>query len=447
MRKVPRIPGLILLAMVTVLAGQTSHAQSDDKLTKKIEKLDAQLIKVCGDLAKKYDEEKSPEAAHFFASCALGFGAKDDKLTGIKNTWEVSVFIGKVRGGQVLKDTEPIISALSGLNQEYRAIRDSLWIPGTRGTLSNAAVKALRDAGVRMELTQEAHEYIRATQRFNALRQAMGLRAIFWDFDNSMRLILVAWYMGQTGDYNDNLVGSRESVNKNHVLYTPAVEDAKRQTGLINGVDITQYPEHIRPMPLHRASLLNPNARTLWLARWVKGYALGTTVLHAIPQLPYRDDIPTPSGRFKDETVVKPWSDWVDTEDTVQIKGMKVPFVRYPYDGEPDAPLLCYGGEDGWARSEYKFLDKAGVPIMLRIFEKATPTMIETTLLEPDGKTIPCRLYLNGDIRVPAMADWATLLLIPERQLVAGQKHTITMKCTINDVPFESSWTFTTRKQ
>src|SRR5579863_2018991 len=287
----PRMPLLILTLLAAALAGQPSHAQADDKLAKKVEKLDGQLVKKCSEFAIKYDEEKNPEAAHFFASCAIGYGGKDDKVIGIKNAWEVAVFIGKVRGGQVLKDVEPIISALSGLNQEYRTIRDSLWTPGTRGTLSEGSIKVLREAGVKMELTQNAHEYIRATQRFNALRQAMGLRGIYWDFENSTRLIMVAWYMGQTGDYTDDQF-SKDGANKNHPIYTPAVEDAKKETSRPHNVELSQYPDHLKAFPQVRQDILNPNARMLWFAHWGKGVTLPHMVLFAIPQLPYRDDIP-----------------------------------------------------------------------------------------------------------------------------------------------------------
>jgi hypothetical protein len=438
---------LAVLGVCLLGALRTPTVSADEKLLKKVEKLDARLASACADLAKKFDELKDPEAAHFFASCALGYGPKDDKLLGIKNVWEISVFIGQVRGGKPLADAEPIKSALLGLSQEYRAIRDALWTDGVRGNLGEASTKVLRDSGVKMELTQNAHEYIRATQRFNALRQAMGLRAVFWDYENSTRLILVAWYMAQTGDYNDNLGFSRSGVNKNHVLYTPAVEDAKKQTAVMNGVDITKYPEHLRPMPLHRESLLNPNARTLWLARWIKGYALGTTVLHTIPQLPYRPDIPTPAARFKDETVVKPFSSWVDTEDTILIGEKKTPYVRYPYDGEPDAPFVCYGGEDGWAEAEYQFLDRAGVPIMLRFFVNSIPTKIEASLTDATNKRIAYRLYTNKDKRVPDMDDWATVLLLPNEKLAPRTRYTVAVSCTIKKTEFSKEWSFTTRSE
>jgi hypothetical protein len=215
----------------------------------------------------------------------------------------------------------------------------------------------------------------------------------------------------------------------------------------MNGVDITQYPEHLRPMPLHRESLLNPNARTLWLARWIKGYALGTTVVHTIPQLPYRADIPTPAARFKDETVVKPFSSWVDTEDTILIGEKKIPYVRYPYDGEPDAPFVCYGGEDGWADTEYQFLDRAGVPIMLRFFVNSVPTKIEASLTDASNKRIAYRLYTNKDKRVPDMDDWATVLLLPNEKLAPRTRYTVTVNCTIKKTEFAKEWSFTTRSE
>ena len=442
-----RIPGLILIALAAALGGQPTYAQSDEKLAKKVEKLDAQLVKALSILATKYDDLKDPEAAHFFASCALGYGPKDDKLIGIKNAWEIAVFIGKIRGGQVLKDIEPVVTALSGLNQEYKGIRDSLWTPGTHGTLSNAAVKILRDAGVKMELTQSAHDYIRVTQRFNTLRQAMGLRAIFWDFEKSTPLILAAWYMGQTGDYEDDPSPFPGPTNKSHVLYTTAVEDGRKHTSRIPNNELTHYPDQLRPFALIRQDLLNPNARTFSFAHWAKAWAINHMVLYTIPELPYRDDIPTPTARFKDETLVKPWSGWVDTEETILVNGKKVPYVRYPYDGEPDAPWRFYSGEDGWAKDEYKHLRDTGVPIMLRFFAKVTPSDVKTRLTDENHKVLDCRLYLNDDKRLLSCDNWATVLLVPESQLAQGKKFTVSIDCRIDGTPFEKAWSFTTRKE
>jgi hypothetical protein len=437
---------LTVLSVCLLGALRTPTVSADEKLLKKVEKLDARLASACAELAKRYDELKDPEAAHFFASCALGYGPKDDKMLGIKNVWEIAVFIGKVRGGKSLADGEPITSALQGLSQEYRAIRDVLWTDGVRGNLGEASRKILRDSGVKMELTQYAQEYIRATQRFNALRQAMGLRAIFWDFENSTRLILVAWYMGQTGDYDDGSEFSRSGANKNHVLYTPAVDDAKKTCAIGNSKDLSTIPDHLRPFALVRQPLLNPNARTLWLAHWAKGYVLPKMMLYNIPQLPYREDVPTPTARFKDETLTKPFAGWVDTEDTFNLGGKTVPYVRYPYPEEADAPFTCYAGESGWERTEYKFLDKAGIPVMLRFFVIVAPTEVQGVVSDSNGNQIASRVYVNGDKRVE-MDNWATILLIPEQELNRNKKYTISIKCNIEGSAFEKSWSFTTRKE
>jgi hypothetical protein len=41
----------------------------------------------------------------------------------------------------------------------------------------------------------------------------------------------------------------------------------------------------------------------------------------------YREDIPTPTQRFKGETIVQ---GWVDVEETVEISGKKIPIVAMP---------------------------------------------------------------------------------------------------------------------
>jgi hypothetical protein len=431
---------VLAAAGVWLLAAlQSPTASADEKLQKKVEKLDARLVGACADLAKKYDELKDPEAAHFFASCAVGFGSKDDKILGIKNVWEIAVFIGKVRGGKPLADAEPISTALRGLSQEYRAIRDALWTDGVRGNLGDASKRILRDSGVKMELTQNAGEYVKTVQRFNALRQSMGLRAVFWDFEASSKLVGVAWYMAQTGDYEDD---PGKDSNKDHVCYTVDVEDARKKTSRMPNLELAAYPEYLRHFSLIREDLINPNARRIWLAHWGKGWALHPFVMYAIPQLPYREDIPTPGARFKDETVTRQWDGWVDVEETITIAGKKVPFVRYPFEGETDAPRKCYGGETGWQKSEYKALDGAGTPIICRFFINTVPTDVDVQLSLPDGKNVPYHLYLNGDKRV-RLHNWATVLAIPETPLEPRTKCNVKMKCTLEGAVFEKTWAFT----
>jgi hypothetical protein len=170
-------------------------------------------------------------------------------------------------------------------------------------------------------------------------------------------------------------------------------------------------------------------------------------VLLRIPELPYREDIPTPSARFKDETVVKKWSDWIDTEDTIVLGGRKVPYVRYPYDGEPDAPFVSYYGEDGWDREEYKQLRNTGVPIMLRVFTNAIPIDVKATLREEGGDGLPCFQYVNGDKKALKLREWATVLLLPKAPLAPGKRFSVSVECEISGATFQKSWSFTTRKE
>lgn len=64
--------------------------------------LDARLLKVLTELAALYDGKKDPEAAHFFAECALGFGSTDDAVKAIRKKWEDEVYYGRSRGGKIL---------------------------------------------------------------------------------------------------------------------------------------------------------------------------------------------------------------------------------------------------------------------------------------------------------------------------------------------------------
>jgi len=58
---------------------RVSTQEIDEKLDKRIARLDEKLLASLADLARKHDADKNPEAAHFFASCAVGFGSKEPR--------------------------------------------------------------------------------------------------------------------------------------------------------------------------------------------------------------------------------------------------------------------------------------------------------------------------------------------------------------------------------
>src|SRR5262245_6966996 len=148
------------------------HAD-DEKAAKQLSKLDVEFVKALTELAKRYDKEQIPEAAHFFANCALAFGEKNEPLTAIKASYEAAVYLGKLRGGEPIKETVAITSALGSVSVSYKKILDP-WISSARkGELSEASRKLMFDTGVKYELARGAHEYVQAIQRFNALRKAM----------------------------------------------------------------------------------------------------------------------------------------------------------------------------------------------------------------------------------------------------------------------------------
>ena len=421
------------VASLTVL----SHAD-DEKATKQLEKLDVQFVKALTELAKAYDDKKVPEAAHFFASCALGFGGKDEKLALIKGGWEGAVYLGKLRGGDPIKETAPITSALGSLSTAYKKILDP-WIARARkNDLSESLRKAMLDTGVKYELCRGAHEYVQAVQRFNVLRKAMGLRAILWDYEVSRELIQVAWYTCESEDWQ------YKELKKDSAFYSGHVPEKKFGSG--GPFKLSELPEAMRSFVLARQQILNPNARTLRLAHWVGGSAIEYFSLYGIPQLPYREDIPTPTQRFRTETLVK---DWVDVEETIKIGDKLVPYVRYPYPSESDAPTVYATGrgatEIGWAESENAFRDHAGLPIMLRVFCDAKISAVDATLSDSSGKEVPCRLYITGDPRVELDKAWATLIMFPTSPLRGMSQYKVTIKCKLDETPFESSWTFKTR--
>jgi hypothetical protein len=109
------------------LVALSGPSQADDeKAAKQLEKLDSQFVKALTELAKSYDDKKIPEAAHFFASCAIGFGGKDENLPLIKGGWEGAVYLGKLRGGDPIKETAPITAALGNLSTAYKKGRAAL---------------------------------------------------------------------------------------------------------------------------------------------------------------------------------------------------------------------------------------------------------------------------------------------------------------------------------
>lgn len=434
----------IALSLLGVVFLTFGMAAADDKLANQIEKLDQRLLRAFEQLAKHYDEQKDPEAAHFLAECAVGYGSKDEKVKAIKTSWEAFVFIGKFRGGVVTPDTGPIVTGLGNLDQEYMKIVDLLAAQARKEGISEETKRILHDCAIKHELARGAHEYIQATQRINALRRAMGLRGVLWDFEASSQYISAAWYMAQTGDAH--FEGQYEETRQKSFYHTPAVELAKRLTSRLVGEALRDQPEHLRPFAHVRADLLNPNSRRLHLACWVGGRVFNPMTIYAIPQLPYRMDIPTPEKRFSDETVVKGWDEWVDIEDTFVAEGKRIPYSRYPYEGEADAPFSYSKlGETGWAKGEGKLTEKAGVPIMIRFYTTGSTSDVEADLQDKDGAPCPCRIYKDGDSRLVNQAPWPSVLLVPEKPLRPRMKYTVRVKCSLNGSAFEKAWSFSTR--
>ncbi len=435
-----------ILAVVLASLCPVASSADDEKLAKQISKLDSQLVKAFEQLAKKYDDLKDPEAAHFLAECAVAYGSKDEKVKAIRTSWEAFVFIGKFRGGVVTPDTAPIVTTLGSLDTEYFKIVDVLVAQARKDGISEETKKILHECAVKHELARGAHEYIQATQRINALRRAMGLRGVLWDFDASSKYISAAWYMAQTGDTGGE--PKLEEANLKSFYNTPSVDLAKKLTSRLVGESLKGQPEKIRSSAHVRADLLNPNARRLHLASWVGGRVFNPIVLYAIPQLPYREDIPTPEKRFSDETIVKGLDGWVDTEDTMLIEGRRIPYSRYPYEGEPDAPSsYSKAGETGWARGEGKYLEKAGVPIMIRFYTAGSTSNVEAELKDRDGGMCTCRIYKDGDNRLVNPDPWPTILLLPEKPLRPRTKYTAQVKCMVNGTSFEKTWSFSTRAE
>lgn len=442
------IKSLVLLLAIAPAFGfgpaGRSADEADEKLLARAAKIDQRLVKALEELAKRYDEAKDPEAAHLLASCAIGFGSKDPKLATIKGAREVDLFVGRLRGGELIADANPIDTALRGIAGDYKKLLDPLFPPLKKGELSAAAKGLVHDLVPKYEIARGAEEYIQATQRFNKLRRAMGLRAVLWDFEKSRQLILACWYMGETDDYRHDGKSDRTSP-----MYTEAVELAKQQCFRPLYRMLAEYPDTLRSYGLIRQDLLNPDARQLWLAHWAGGKKVDPMTAYAIPQVPFRQDVPTPSERYSRATVIEQWPEWKDTEDTVLLDGRRVPLVRYPHDSEQDAPAVFSNGkgamENGWAKTELDFLSKAGVPIMVRVFAPGKPSDVNFELRTNTGRQIPIRMYLNGDERVVFYGDWITLVGVPEVHLESGARYYARVSFTVNQVPIERAWTFRTR--
>lgn len=429
--------GLFIALLAPGRAPAAQVAKDDEKLGKQIGRLDTEFQKALTELAKKYDKEQIPEAAHFFASCALGFGSKEEGLAPIKASHEAAVYLGRLRGGEPLKETAPITSALGGVSTSYKKILDPWMYRLRRGQLPEETRKQMFEIAVKYELSRGAHEYVQATQRFNSLRKAMGVRAVLWDFEESRKLILGGMYTCESGDWQ------LKNLKKESPFFSENVEAGKRTSRGAN--KLPELPEDLRSYALIRQDLLNPNARTLRLGFWGVGNKIDYWALYGIPLLPFRDDIPTPSQKFRGETLVK---DWVDIEDTIEIGGKKVPYVKYPYHGETDLPVWFSNGkgymEEGWEKSEYDLLEHGGLPIMIRFFTDTAPSEVEASLTDKSGKKCACRVYLNGDKRAD-LDNLATILLLPEKQLDAFTEYTVALQCKIGATPFEKSWIFKTR--
>ena len=256
-------------------------------------------------------------------------------------------------------------------------------------------------------------------------------------------------YMGETGDYKskewtDNKSG--ENPQKDNVFWGDVVDFAGGTRSRLPHSEISTITDRLRSSALTREDILNLDARRLWLGRWAGGRKIPGISLYCIPAVEYRQDVPTPSKRYTTDSQAKGHPEWVDTEETATINGRKVPFVRYPYDGEPDTPRR-FGREYGWAESEEEFLAKAAVPIMLRIFSRHSLAEASVALRDKPGKDIPCRLYTDRDERVQFHVDWPTLLAVPERELDKDTKYTVTMTCTLDATRFERTGSFTTRSK
>ncbi len=429
------------VAILLVCAGASAQ-ESDEKLTARVAKIDDKFLPALGDLAKKYDAEGNPEAVHFFAECALSFGKSDSDLSALKKKWETDLFLGRVRGGKVLEAVHPIKEALRGPQAEYKKILDEITASARAGALTDTRRRILHDCAVKYEISRGAHEYIQATQRINEIRRGMGLRALLWDAEASRRLILASCYMADSADLESK--DAADSGQKDNVFWSEAVDFAKKETGRIPYGEMLNAVDRLRSSALTREDILNLDARRLWLGRWSDGRKIPAITLYRVSPVGYREDVPTPSRRYSSETITQELKTWVDTEDSHLANGKKVAYVRYPFSDETDVPRH-FEGEHGWADSEGKFLAKAGTPIMVRFFADCVLKDVEVNLTDKSGRKIPWKLYRDEDKRVQFHVQRPTVLVVPERELDKGMLYTISVRCKVDDTPFEKQWSFTTR--
>jgi cytochrome c556 len=444
-----RAVGGILKAAVAILlvCAGASAQESDEKLAARVAKIDDKFLPALGDLAKKYDAEGNPEAAHFFAECALSFGKSDSDLSALKKRMETDLYVGKIRGGKVLADGKDIKAALEGVQVQYKKIFDEIAASAKAGAVPDARRRILHDCAVKYEVSHNTHQYIQATQRINELRRGMGLRAVLWDAEASKKLILAGCYMGDTGDYESKeWLGNKtgDAPQKDNIFWGDWVEFGKRETSRIPYAEMVSAIDGLRASALTREDILNLDARRLWLGRWSDGRKITAMTLYRVSPVGYREDVPTPSRRYFRETVTEELKTWVDTEDTHLANGKKIPYVRYPFSGEAEVPRQ-FDGEYGWADSEEKFLAKAGSPIMVRFFADCVLKEVEATLADKSGRNIPARVYRDGDKRVQFHIQRPTVLIVPEREFDKGMVCTISIRCKVDDTPFEKQWSFTTR--
>lgn len=432
-----------VVAILIMCAGAGAQ-DADEKLTARVAKIDDKFLHSLGDLAKKYDADGNPEAAHFFAECALSFGKSDSDLSALKKKWETDLFLGKVRGGKLLEAVHPIKEALRGPQAEYKKTLDEITASARAGALTDTRRRILHDCAVKYEISRGAHEYIQATQRINQLRVGMGLRAILWDTEASRKLILAGCYMGDTGNYNDGAGNAAaEAQEKGNVFWSEAVEFARRETARVPYGEMLDAIERLRSTALAREDFLNLDARRLFLGRWSEGRKIAGMTLYRVSPVGYREDVPTPSRRYAGQTVTEELKTWVDTEDTHLANGKKVPYVRYPFSDEKDVPRH-FEGEYGWAESEEKSLAKAGAPIMVRFFAECVLKDVEISLIDKSGRKHPWKVYRDGDKRVQFHVQRPTVLVVPEREFDKGMVYTISIRCKVDDTPFEKQWSFTT---
>ncbi len=436
-----------------VLMLMLAVGQADD-LSARADKLDERLVSAFVALAGDYDSKKDPEASHFFAECALGLGSKDENTAALRKKWEDELYRGRSRGGIVIADKElaTLNSKLTALAKEARTILDLLVDEAQKGKIKDEQRILLQRVALRCELARGAGDYIRATQRFNATRAKMKLRALLWDFDSSSRLILAAWHMAETADWTPEQVSVEEAWSfsvsvpwsKENANRLPTWEYNKLKIALPDVVD------EIRSLAVVRENLLNPDARRLWLGYWGKGRKLHSIKLYAIPRGEYRKDIATPTSRFRGETVAEDRDRWAEVEETIQVGSAKVAVAQYPFDGEADAPTTFGGGERtelNWSDPtiDQKGLFTMGLPIMLRFFGGEKITDLDFEVKAKGGRALSCRKYLNGDKRVD-MENLPTVLLLPEKPFDKGTTYLVRIKGKLDGTPFERKWEFTTAK-